>query len=66
LYTRLQDYPKAALALKRHNFIDDSIRRQDEAIMVAAINSWDSIQSKKKLYTTRPYKPNATKSIVSL
>lgn len=50
LYTRTQDYNKAAVALKRHNFIDDSIRKSEEAALIAQAKAKDSVQTKKKLY----------------
>ncbi|MGN6178894.1 MAG: hypothetical protein ACTHNW_06920 [Mucilaginibacter sp.] len=50
LYTRTQDYTKAAAALKRHNFIDDSIRKSEEAALIAQAKAKDSVQNKKKLY----------------
>ena len=52
LYTRTQDYDKAAAALKRHNFIDDSIRKSEEAALIAKAKAADSVQSKKKVFTS--------------
>jgi tetratricopeptide (TPR) repeat protein len=50
LYTRTQDYDKAAAALKRHNFIDDSIRKSEEAALIAKAKTTDSLQNKKKVF----------------
>jgi tetratricopeptide (TPR) repeat protein len=49
LYNNMQNYPKADMALKRYNFIYDSIRRGDVAKVTAIA---DSTQKKKKLYLT--------------
>jgi tetratricopeptide (TPR) repeat protein len=49
LYNNMKDYPKADIALKRYNFINDSIRRGEE---VKIITVADSAQKKKKLYLT--------------
>src|ERR1700744_919639 len=52
LYTRTQDYDKAAVALKRHNFIDDSIRKSEEAALIAKAKAADSVQNKKKVFSS--------------
>lgn len=44
LYNNMKNYPKADLALKRYNFINDSIRRGEEAKITAIA---DSAQRKK-------------------
>ena len=69
LYTRTGDMPKAALALKRHNFIDDSIRKSEEANLIAKAKTKDSLLNKKKLYTSnnkKLYKTLSSKKIASL
>jgi hypothetical protein len=70
LYNVMKDYPKAAVALKRHHAIDDSIRRDEEAKMMAKLTMKDSLQqSKKKLYTTgskKSYKTSSLKRMASL
>jgi Flp pilus assembly protein TadD len=57
LYTRMEDYDKAAIALKRHNLIDDSIRRSEQAALVAKIKAEDSLNSKKKFFTASNWAP---------
>jgi len=47
LYRQMKEYTKASAAIKRHEFIDDSIR-QAELDRLAKINTQDSIQIKKK------------------
>jgi tetratricopeptide (TPR) repeat protein len=70
LYNVMRNYTKASIALKRHNAIDDSIKRDEEARMMAKVNMKDSLQfMKKKLYTIsnkRSYKANSSKRIASL
>ncbi|MDF2431107.1 MAG: hypothetical protein JWP44_738 [Mucilaginibacter sp.] len=76
LYSRLKDYPKEALILKKRDSIEESIRKE-EAGRLMAINlqaqaqkkKLDSLQSKKKLYTLnmqRPSKNNSSKKMASL
>lgn len=62
LYTRTQDYDKAAAALKRHNFIDDSIRKNEEAALIAKAKAADSVQNKKKVFSSnsRRFSKNAS------
>jgi len=51
-YDKQKNYGKADIALKRSRAIDDSIKKADEAKLIAKISSRDSvIQAKKKLYT---------------
>jgi tetratricopeptide (TPR) repeat protein len=57
LYTRMEDYDKAAIAIKRHNLIDDSIRRSEQAALVAKIKAEDSLNSKKKFFTASNWAP---------
>lgn len=53
LYTRLNKPKEAAAALKRHDFIEDSIIKAADAQRLAALKSQDSTQDvKKKLYTS--------------
>ncbi|MES2276901.1 MAG: hypothetical protein V4592_12815 [Bacteroidota bacterium] len=70
LYTHLKDPKKAAIALKRHDFIEDSIVKAEDAQRIAAIKSQDSTQqSKKKLYTSvgkKISKTSLSKKTVSL
>ncbi len=70
LYNVMKNYTKATIALKRHNAIDDSIKRDEEARMMAKVNMKDSLQfMKKKLYTInskKSYKINSSKRIASL
>ncbi len=69
LYSHLKDYTKEAIAEKRHNFIEDSISKGDEASLIAKIKSTDSLQNKKKVFTTtgrRIYKTNSSVKIASL
>jgi hypothetical protein len=70
LYTHLKDPKKAAIALKRHDFIEDSIVKADEAQRIAAIKNQDSTQqAKKKLYTLvgkKSLKTSSPRKVVSL
>ena len=70
LYNVMKDYTKATIALKRHNAIDDSIKRDEEAKMMAKLNMKDSLQlMKKKLYiigNKKSYKISSSKRIASL
>lgn len=60
LYRHMKEFTKATLAIKRHEFIDDSIIRKTEETRLAAINTQDSIKikkqdsviAKKKVYTS--------------
>lgn len=66
LYNNMKLYTKANIAMKRHDAINDSIRRsQDAKIAMAA----DSVQRKKKIYLTnnkRLYKTSSIKKIALL
>jgi tetratricopeptide (TPR) repeat protein len=69
LYSRLKDYTKEAIALKRHNDIDDSIKKAELAQLTAKLNAQDSVQSKKKLRTIsykHTSKTNSSKRIASI
>lgn len=51
-YDKMKNYTKADIALKRSHTIDDSIRKAEEARLMAKIATKDSlVQVKKKLYT---------------
>jgi tetratricopeptide (TPR) repeat protein len=47
LYNNMKNYVKAATALKRHQTIDDSIKRDEEAKLIAKQNTKDSLQQVK-------------------
>jgi hypothetical protein len=70
LYNVMKNYSKASIALKRHNAIDDSIKKDEEAWLIAKLNAKDSLQQvKKKLYTIstrKTYKANSSKKIALL
>jgi tetratricopeptide (TPR) repeat protein len=69
LYSHLKEYDKEAIAMKRHNFIDDSISKAEQTQLLAKLNVQDSAQSKKKLTTVtykRVYKVNSSKRIASI
>jgi tetratricopeptide (TPR) repeat protein len=70
LYDKLNDPKKSIAALKRHDFIEDSITKADQARTLAALKAQDSVQmSKKKLLTSvskKPSKINSPKKPVSL
>jgi tetratricopeptide (TPR) repeat protein len=70
LYDRLNDPKKSAAALKRHDFIEDSINKATNARRLAALKLQDSTtQSKKKLYTStgkKGLKANSAKKTISL
>jgi len=69
LYSRMKDYTKEAIAIKRHNFIEDSIRRAELAQLTAKLNAQDTAQSKKKLPLIsykHTSKTNSAKRIVSI
>jgi len=52
LYARMKNYKKEAIALRRHNEIEDSISRDEQRQLMAKINAADSLQLKKKPYLT--------------
>jgi len=69
LYSRMKDFTKEAIALKRHNTIDDSIRRAELAQLTAKLNAQDSVQTKKKLSSIsyrHTSKTNSSKRITSI
>jgi hypothetical protein len=72
----MKNYDKAAVAIKRHEFLDDSIQKAEEA-KLAMVNKKDSVQIKKqdsiivkkKVYTSsfkRGSKLASARHIVSL
>lgn len=77
LYSRTKNYPKEALVLKKRDSLEDSIRKDEEARLLARVTEQhakqvkklDSLQNKKKVYTyniKRPYKGNSAKKTVLL
>lgn len=70
LYSKMKNYAKSAIALKRHQAIDDSIKRDEEAKLMAKLAARDSsLQAKKKLYTLsnkKSSKSNFSKRIALL
>jgi len=76
LYNRLKDYTKEAAVLKKRDVLNDSIRRDERAKYLAALNAQALIQKKKldslqkkKVYTyniRKPYKNNSSKKMASL
>jgi tetratricopeptide (TPR) repeat protein len=70
LYSKMKNYAKSALALKRHKEIDDSTKHIEETKLMAKLAERDSlIQAKKKLYTisnSKSSKNNSSKRIASL
>jgi tetratricopeptide (TPR) repeat protein len=47
LYRHMKNYDKAAVAIKRHEFLDDSIQKAEET-KLAMVNKKDSVQIKKQ------------------
>ena len=77
LYSRLKNYPKEAQILKKRDSIEESIKKVEEARLMAAVNvralllkkKLDSLQSKKKVYTSnirKLYKNNSSGKIALL
>ena len=70
LYTSMKNTAKSAKALQRHLAIDDSIKKAEQAILVARIKAADSLeQAKKKEYLSSskgPYAFNFSKTQNSL
>ncbi len=63
LYSDMKKPAKAAAAIKRHMAIDDSIKKAEEAILLAKQRSEDSLEAaKKKAYLTASRKPYAFSS----
>jgi len=59
LYNNMKNYGKADIALKRYNFINDSLQHNSDAKLAAAA---DSVQRKKKLYLTSSRRSSKTSS----
>ncbi len=59
LYNNMKNYAKADIALKRYNFINDSIQHSADAKLAAAT---DSVQRKKKSYLTSSRHSSKTSS----
>jgi len=59
LYNNMKNYSKADIALKRYNFINDSIQHSSDAKIAAAA---DSVQRKKKFYLTSSRRVSKTNS----
>lgn len=77
LYSRTKNYSKEALVLKKRDSLEGSIRKTEEAKMLAKITEQharqvkklDSLQTKKKVYTyniKKPYKGSSAKKTVLL
>jgi len=77
LYSRLKNYPKEELVLKKRDTVEESIRKDEEAKMLAALTTKDSaekkkadsVQIKKKVLssnTKKLYKSKSTKKVDSL
>ena len=73
LYARLKNYPKEALMLKKRDSIEESILKNEEDQLTTQRTvqkrKLDSLQNKKKVYTSnirKPYKNNSPKKIASL
>jgi len=65
-YSRTKNYAKEALALKRRDFINDSLAKSEKA-MLAKANAQDTVQSKKKLMAMRKINRSvSSKRIASL
>jgi len=63
LYSTMEKPAKAAVAMKRHVAIDDSIKKAEEAILLAKQRIEDSLEAaKKKAYLTASRKPYAFSS----
>ena len=65
LYSKMKNYTKEAAALKRRDFINDSITKAEQA-QLAKITMADSAQSKKKLITAKKTKPVSSRKMASL
>jgi hypothetical protein len=64
LYSKMKNYTKEAIALKRRDFLNDSIHKAEQA-QLAKLNATDSV-SKKKLITLKKTKPASSKKMASL
>ncbi|MDB5109571.1 MAG: hypothetical protein JWR67_685 [Mucilaginibacter sp.] len=69
LYSHLKNYTMEAAAMKRHNFIEDSLRKGEEAQLIAKLNTQEVAQRKKKFSTIsykKVYKTNSSKRTASI
>lgn len=77
LYSRLKNYPKEAMVLKKRDSIEATIHKQEETRMLASANArtlaqkkkLDSLQNKKKVYTSNTrklYKSSSSRKLASL
>ncbi|MDB5011091.1 MAG: hypothetical protein JWQ06_1880 [Mucilaginibacter sp.] len=69
LYSHLKNYTMEATAMKRHNFIEDSLRKGEEAQLIAKLNTQEIAQRKKKFSTIsykKVYKTNSSKRTASI
>lgn len=64
LYSKMKNYTKEAAALKRRDFLNDSIQKAEQAVL-AKLNATDTV-SKKKLITIKKSKPISSKKMASL
>lgn len=65
LYSHLQNYTKATLAQKRHDFIEDSLLKKEQQ---AIAKTQDTLQTKKKFIqvSRKVYKSSSSKRIASI
>jgi tetratricopeptide (TPR) repeat protein len=56
LYNQMNNYDKADVALKRHDAINDSIHKREEAILAAKLKADEAFENKKKIYTANNIK----------
>jgi tetratricopeptide (TPR) repeat protein len=77
LYSRLKNYPKEAIMLKKRDSVEESIHKAEDAKLLASIaakdslqkKKLDSLQNKKKVYTSnirKPYKNGSGRKLASL
>jgi tetratricopeptide (TPR) repeat protein len=77
LYSRMKNYPKEAIVLKKRDSLDESIRKDEEAKLLAVVaakdsaenKKTDSLQVKKKVFTSstkKLSKSNSSKKTASL
>lgn len=64
LYSKMKNYTKEAVALKRRDFLNDSIQKTEQALL-AKLNAADTV-SKKKLITIKKNRPISSKKMASL
>ncbi len=77
LYSRLKNYPKAAIMLKKRDSVEQGIQKAEDAKQLAILTTkdslqkkkLDSLQNKKKVYTSnihKPYKSGSARKLASL